>query len=282
MKANKIIAGFFAIVIILSAGCKKEDNSLQLPPAASMDMNFDFASSQKSATVNTQSTYVYHTAAAVAVLYWSGVAYVYTAIPAASFKKAFEYSPSYDANTKVWTWEYNVNVASDSYYAQLTGKVVEDSVEWQMHISKVGDNNIQNFLWYYGKSNVNRQGGWWVLKYQWDNHGVLVPDEGLFIDWAYKGSNDFHLRYTYVANKSFVYDESSQEWIWVDNTNIGGYIEYGHKDDPEFNAWYNIYSQEETKLYQIKWNTSTKTGTIITPTDQGCWDKDLADADCAN
>jgi hypothetical protein len=255
------------IVIGTQTGCKKDkDESPALPPENSMIMDLGFNTMEKSG----QAIISFHGTAALAVIYWSAVATVHTAIPTAAFKKAIENKPTWDSQNKVWVWSYNVPIVAETYEAKLTGKIENDSVKWEMYLSKSGINNLKNILWFEGKSHYGRTGGWWVLNYPRLDGTTLEVAPAIRVDWKHIDNKDFSLKYTYVADKEKVGAS------WVNNENKGGYIEHGRENKSKYDAYYYIYSKKENKKYNIFWNIENREGKIELEGDwSGCWDTNL-------
>jgi hypothetical protein len=280
MKTLKKLFVAFTILSILftSTGCKKDDdNAPQLPPKNSMIMSFDLGATQKSALVPQEQVVSYYAIAALNVGFWSTVAALHTAIPAAAFEKAFENKPSWDDALQAWVWSYNAPVANDTYEARLTGKIESDSLKWEMYLSKSGDANLQDLLWFEGKSHPGRTGGWWVLNYP-KIDGNVQMQEAIKINWSFTNENVFSLRYTYVADMEF--DIVGKKY--VANSAKGNYIEYGRVDDPKFDAYYILFVKDKNEKYNIYWNTKTKAGKIEKEgtSEGGCWDSNLVNSTC--
>ena len=58
----------------------------------------------------------------VIVTVWSALAGIYTAIPVASFKEAFNHEPTFDASIRGWVWEYDFTLQA-SYHARLESEI---------------------------------------------------------------------------------------------------------------------------------------------------------------
>lgn len=274
----------FSIAILCSLclfninSCKKTDDStLQLPPSSSLNMDFNFTSYTKSASAT--QTQLNQAIAAGTVLIWSAIAATQTNIPSAAFKKALENKPVYNGIDKIWEWSYITSIGDDKYNSKLTGNIVGDSVQWKMYLSKVNDSNLFNYLWFEGKSNQGRTGGWWILNYPRSDEGVIVSEQGLKISWSFTSDQIFSLKYLYIASKK--YDKDSK--TYVNNDEKGGYIEFRRTTDQVYDAYYTIYSLKELKKYEIVWNIKNKNGQY-TPGDNPkiCWDENLADQTCSN
>lgn len=275
MKPLKIycIVCFTTLYLFSMSGCKKtEDSTLNLPPEVSFSMDLDFTDSKQKSALETNANVPYHTVAASAISIWSAIAGAQTVVPGAAFKEAFNQIP--EQKDSLWVWQYNVVTGNDTYVAKLTGQVIKDSVQWIMKISKVGDSNLSNFVWFTGMSNVSRLGGWWLLNYPKVVNATIVNVPALSIKWSITSDKVRTLQYIYVLEQ--IWDTNQLKY--VDNLNKGGYIKFGLQVDPKYDAYYTIYSKQESKLWQILWNRTTKEGRInLNDVPVGCWDTALAD-----
>jgi hypothetical protein len=234
-------------------------------------MDLDFTDSKQKSALETN-TAVYHTAAASAIEIWKIITGAQTVVPSAAFKEAFNQVPEH--KDSLWVWQYNVSTGNDTYTAKLTGQVIKDSVQWIMKISKVGDSNLSNFVWFTGMSHASRLGGWWLLNYPKVVNATIENVPALSIKWSITSDKVRSLQYIYVLDQ--VWDATQKKYI--DNLNKGGYIKFGLQVDPKYDAYYTIYSKQESKLWQILWNRTTKEGRInLNDVPVGCWDTALAD-----
>jgi hypothetical protein len=245
-----------------------------LPPQESMVMNFDF--NQQKSTSSADTTLPYHTRAFLAIKYWSDIAGVQTAVPAAAFKAALNQTP--ELSDSIWIWSYEFNAGNSNYLATLKAQVKGDSVQWKMYLSKVDATpSISNFLWFEGKSCTGRTGGWWIIYYPMSISSEIVSEAALLIRWSITGDKERWLQYTYVADK--VWGTSS----YIDNVNKGGYIKCGLQSTSIYDAYYDIYSQSDGNLVEILWNRSNRSGQInLNSSTVGCWDTNLADKATCN
>jgi len=265
-----------ALYLFIVSGCKKEENKdLQIPPTETMVMDLGFTDNNTKSASNSDTTKVYHTAAAMAIAYWSIVAGVQTGIPAAALKEAFNQIPIH--KDSVWVWQYIVSVDNATYTASLTGQVKADSVRWAMKISKVGESNLADFLWFTGSSHVARTGGWWMLNYPKSVSHLIINVSGLLITWSITNDRVRYLQYTYVMDS--VLNATTNKYVV--NANKGGYIKFGLQVDPKYDAYYLIKSMDALQgptLWQILWNRTTNEGRINkNDAALGCWDNRLFD-----
>ena len=277
LKFISVIALSLCYLFTFNSCKKSEDSSLQLPPASSMNMDFNFTSITKSAS-ETQ-TQVNYGLAAGTILIWSSIAYNLTNIPSLAFNKALENKPIYNSIDKVWEWSYVTTVGNDKYSSKLTGEISGDSVQWKMYLTKTGTGGSNlPFLWFEGKSHQGRTGGWWILNYTFPYNGSLVSDQGLKITWSYTNDQVFFLRYTNIATKKI------DNGVYVDNDDKGGYIEYGRISDLNLDSYYTIHREKAPSVtYDIVWNSKNKNGQIKqNGTPIGCWDVNKEDITCSN
>jgi hypothetical protein len=267
------------LLLIISAfifaltGCKKDDDGPDLlPPASSMEMDFSFTKKKSAFVVNDSANYSNYFVARTTVAFWSIAAAVHTAIPVYAFKTAISNKPVYDKEHNTYTWSFNFKFASDNYIASLTGEVDTevDSVFWQMKITKVGTSDPA-FLWYEGRSAMDRSGGWWILY-----NPVLINDnnavgKALKIDWTRDNETDGVLRYTNII---------------TGDANNGAYIEFGSDVSADLDKYFEIYiksaanPENNEKTYTIEWSSTNNNGHIKEGNNKYCWDKNYLNTIC--
>jgi hypothetical protein len=153
-------------------------------------------------------------------------------------------------------------VAGAAHLAELTGYISNDTVNWEMRITKA--NHYTSFLWYYGKNSFDRSGGYWIL-----NENPDSPSPLLRIDWTYEGSGIGDISYTNIR---------------PGGPENGGFIYYGSMDG-ELTRFYDIYNKGQDNLCKIQWNHSDLHGRVQDParfgnTDWHCWDITLQNIIC--
>lgn len=263
-----------AIFTLIFLGCEKDEKSPQLPPEESMTMDFSAFTNPKSATLVKESPSVTnYTYSALNVAFWNTILYVNMAVPVASFKTAFKHLPVKTAE-KTWEWSYRVEGFGNDYLARLSGTIVNDSVEWEMHVQRTGTNPFDEFVWYSGTSANDRSGGYWIL-----NHSHTFQERLLKIEWNRDGSETGEIKYTLIREKN---DARAVE------KNKGAFIKHGITDD-YYNGYYDIhiFDVPDNKFIDvnIKWNRTTKEGKVKSPdfyndSDWHCWDSNGNDSDC--
>ncbi len=256
-----ILITFFGLVLV-DSGCKKKEPAPDFPPSTTMAFNkaiFDTTGVGKS-------TYVNFIHSAVNVGVWNFLLTITLAVPVVSYAIALDQEADYDNHDKTWTWDYNFN-SWGVHHAVLTAKLDGDTVVWKM--------KIDNFDWYYGHSNTNGSGGYWML-----NESPSQPTNLLRIDWALNSSGVSSIKYTNVAPSS-----SATHY-----KNNGEYIQYGTVSSGEFDRFYDIYMKNDTNtsltnLTEIEWNFADKHGHVKDPNKFGdqlwhCWNTSYIDVVC--
>lgn len=259
----KYISGYALPVlmagILLLPAC--EDNpgeAPQLPPASSMVIDFSGFDQNAKDDLSAWN----YLDAAVTVTVWNVFITVGLAVPVAAFWESFNHEGIYQGDGE-WIWSYNVT-AGAIYKADLHGKVVNDSVRWEMYITRT--DSFDDFLWYYGMASLDRSGGYWIM-----NEKPEQPNTLLRIDWSIEqGEETAGIKYTNIQPGG--------------NEN-GGYIQYGRAENGDYDTYYDVYIKSSDKLVNILFNTETKEGRIKDPVyfkdgDWHCWDGSLQDVDC--
>ncbi len=265
---KKVMFSMLVIGVIFSisfTSCKKEQNkpAPELPPQSSFVMDFsDFSNPDDTLASRELATYYNWGYAYANVAVWNTIIKVGLAVPVAAFKESFKHEAIYHPDENNWTWSYNFVAGGVMHEAELTGYILNDTVNWEMRITK--DGQYSDFLWYYGKNSYDRSGGYWILYEKPSN-----PSELLRIDWTYDGNGIGDIKYTNIVPGG---DEN------------GGYIYYGTMDG-DMTRFYHIYNKGKDNLTEIEWNHADHHGHVKDPlkygdTDWHCWDTLLKDVDC--
>jgi hypothetical protein len=273
MKKSLSLLIILSILIILSAGCKKDKGDPPvLPPSESMSIDFsNFESGKKSENFITTNKGVENSSwefAAGAAMLWKYIIGTTLAVPVYSFKAAISNQPVYlDDNT--WQWSANATILNATYTARLTGQITSSNVVWKMYITKEGTGGYSDFLWFEGTSKPDGTEGQWKL-YESPQNSVEI----LQIEWSVTGNEIGMIKYTFTkAGNSFA----------------GSYIEYGLTSN-DLNAYYTIhyYSIEfETFLdLEVEWSTTLHNGRVrceeyFGNNDWYCWDSNFLNVTCS-
>lgn len=264
---KKQLINFLAIGLILSvalASCNKDKQPApQLPPESTFLMNFSgFSNPEDTAASRDFGTYQNWGHAYANVVVWSVFIKVGLAVPVAAFVESFNHDAVYHPAQHNWTWSYNFKVDGVWHEAELTGYIENDTVNWEMRITKDGE--YSNFLWYYGKNSWDRSGGYWILYEKPSNPNTLLR-----IDWTYQGGGIADIKYTNIV---------------PDGPENGGYINYGTQTG-DLNLFYDIYNKGQDNLTEIEWNNTDYHGHVKDPmkfgdSDWHCWNNYLQDDVC--
>ena len=236
----------FILIIILSAGsfqsCKKDKGDPPvLPPAESMEIDFsNFVTQKKSAELPSFQKGTENSSwefAATVALFWNAIITTKLAVPVATFSHAIDQDPTY-LEEKTWQWGFNVNVASVTYTARLTGQIRTDDVLWKMYVS----GGFNEFLWFEGTSKLDGTEGQWIL-----NESNTVQTPLLQIDWTKTTNSIGSVRYTYKKSDSYT----------------NSYIEYGLTANT-LNAYYNVHYFNGLVFsdVDIEWSTTLYNGRV--------------------
>ena len=256
------LLAIFAGGIVLNS-CKKDDDddeviptSPELPPQEAFVMDYSsFQNNKKEKAIQNWGV------AVTKISVWNLVLTVNLAVPIASYAAALSQQPVYQGEM-TWLWSYDFKVGLIEYTAKLYGKLQDGEIEWKMYISK--GNLFSDFLWYEGKSKLDKTGGNWKFYHKYSD-----PIQYLDIEWS---------RDITASTATIKYTQTSGE-------NSGSYITYGKTLDLDYNAFYEILNKANNNNVKIKWNTLTKNGRIQDPgyfnnEEWHCWDKNLQDINC--
>lgn len=264
MKQLKILSlvllSFFAIALVFNSCKDKEPIAPELPPQEAFVTNFSDFNAEKSKADSTMNNWAF---SAINVGFWNAIITVGLAVPVASYVEAVKHHEPVYQGENTWLWQYNFDILLESYTAKLFGTLNNDSVNWEMFISKTG--NYQDFLWYEGVSAVNGNRGTWTL---YDN--PTSNKKLLSITWNRNADQTGNIKYMNIV---------------PGGPENGGYIAYGNDNQSTFNAWYDIYNKGKDNHTNIEWDTISKSGRVKDTLHFGndlwqCWDNYLIDAVC--
>ncbi len=271
-----IILSCFTLPLLTA--CEPEEEPLEPPPMSSMVMDFDSFPSENSTTqveqlrLAPESIYFSHTNsltnhqfATLKVFFWSTLIAVGQAVPIHVFQTALNHLPEKQDDGS-WVWKYSTTFQNVKYSARLVGKVVAETVEWEMYVSKEGE--FTDFKWYTGVSQIDRSGGSWVLY-----EDPTAPKAIFTITWGRDSS----------ASTAFLKYLNTKEGI-----NNGEYIQYAKIANTNgYDAQFSIYliNDLDTTLSHtemVEWNIATRAGRVQDPNHYGdntwyYWDESLAD-----
>jgi hypothetical protein len=268
----KTIPILFALaIIILIVSCEDDkttnpqDQPPAIPPQSSMIINFDeFPDTAKDNlpdnSILTKKNWGW---AAYNVAIWNSVLTLTLAVPVAAFMEAFNHQ-AFKKPDGSCLWQYSVSVGEALFTAKLFGKTVAEGVEWKMLLTKQSE--YTDFEWFTGFSDLSATSGNWTL-----NKEPNSPTAFLYIAWhrnTTEGTAD--IKYTKI-NSTLPGNES--------------YIFYGKTNEVPHNRFYQIFSAEDNRMVDIKWNYEQYFGQVKDPIyfeDENlhCWDEKLDDISC--
>ena len=251
------------LMALVATSCNKDDDGVPLmPPIESFRMDFsdftdfpDTTESKKSA-----SSYRHFTYSFVTVGVWNIITTVTLAIPVAVYLESFNHTPEF-LGDDTWQWTYSV----DTYTARLVAtRISNEEFSAEMFISKTGAEAFEDFKWFEGTVRYDHTHASWKL-YESPANNVQWLDIDWTKDWE-AGTSEI----TYTIVKA-----GSEE--------LGSYITYGITDDPEYDAFYTVFSASHE--VNIQYNTGTKAGRVKSPEyfgdpDWHCWNEQFQDTDC--
>ncbi|MBI2968544.1 MAG: hypothetical protein HYY40_12140 [Bacteroidetes bacterium] len=244
--------------------CRKKGETPVLPPQESFVINTDAlpdSASGKTAADTTMAKWFY-SAATVGI--WNTVLTVTLFVPVASYVEALKQTPVWDKKEKKWSWVFSVTgFWNITYTCKLYGWVNGTNYEWEMYISQAG--GPQNVLWYEGVTAKDQSHAEWTLYKDINN-----PVKFIGVVYNKNGDGTSNIKYTNILEG---------------DAGNGGYIYYGLSTDPQYNAFYDVNYIQNSKLTEIRWNTTSKIGKVrdnvqFGDSDWHCWDTMLKDAVC--
>jgi len=279
---------FVLTILVLIPGCGDTSGAPTIPPIETFLIPFDaFAGNANSTSIFVNESQMQTTLlslpdseqltlplalssnksnwnhAALNVGFWSAVVVVGLAVPVAAFQASFRNIPLQQPDGS-WIWSYSVLIRGSIHSAELHGQFIPEGVHWDMRISK--EDEYQDFLWYYGESNLPATEGCWILKQNPD-----VPNDLLQIDWSRDiSTGTYSIRYTNIV---------------PDGPENGGYIDVQYTDDIPYDYIWDIYNKGQDNHTYIEFSGSTGEGRVkdlnrFGDDDWHCWDSDRMNVAC--
>jgi len=202
------------------------------------------------------------------VFVWKSLVNLYMFVPVITFVESFNHAPILRSDG-TWVWSYTVTRATGIYKASLERSIVDNQIQWDMYISKVGE--YEDFLWYRGKHNIGITEGDWTLKKAPNNDYNFIG-----IDWHNNTNGTSDIKYTNIIPTDSGDPQATEN---------GGYISYGTTTNTDYDAFFDIYNKGQDNLIEIEWNLESKVGRVknfnqFGDTDWHCWDTTLANSVC--
>ncbi|MBN1116753.1 MAG: hypothetical protein JXA77_06095 [Bacteroidales bacterium] len=268
----------FSITLVIFNGCETTTNNTppELPPYESMVIDFSkFNSGDKSTDDVQDSTMLNYAAAGLTVFFWNAALTVTLVVPVAAFAQSFNHQAEF-LGDKTWQWTYDCNGLANTYTARLVGVLRSDDIKWEMYLSKAGVAAHEEFLWFEGTSDLDGNGGQWILY-----HSFALQEQVLQIDWEKTNDAVGLVKYTYVRES----DNGDPNQLTA-----GSNLTYGLTDSV-LDAFYSIdfnkrnRNADENQSVEIEWSTTEYFGHIkalhyFQDENWHCWDSNGYDTDC--
>ncbi|WP_420578538.1 hypothetical protein [Ekhidna sp.] len=262
---KKILTLILIIPLFIFSSCSDDDGTTQdpkpeMPPQSSMAPNFDnFEDDGGRIAEITNWTY-----AATSVGVYSTILYSNLVVPVTAFKVGLNQEATYESDTELWVWEYDVLVANKgTYNVRLTADVDGSDVDWTGYVSL--DGSFVDFVWFEGESNLDADAGSWVLY-----ESPETPSPWLSVSWSDDES-------TGVANSEFT--------IQKEGDYFGSSIAYEANANATYNRGVMIIDTNASNTIEVDWNSPSGEGRVkseayFQDSAYHCWDETLNDTDC--
>jgi hypothetical protein len=254
---------------ILLVSCNKDDEvdpgtTPALPPSSSMAPNFEDFSNNEGAGGGREMAVRNWVYAATSVGVYSGILSGALVVPVTAFKLAVNQEATFDTETKLWVWAYDISVPNNgSYSVKLTADVDGSDVAWTGYISKAG--GFADFVWFTGESNFAANAGTWTLY-----EGPDKPDAWLSSEWS-KSDVDGIADVTFTVEK--------------EGDGFGSSISYMVDANADLDRNVTIVDTNTENSIDVQWNAENGNGRIKSEAFfednlYHCWDTTLNDVDC--
>jgi hypothetical protein len=262
----KKLIGLFLSALVILASCNSDNENNQdpqpvMPPEYSMVPNFEDFQTDENQRNQTIENWFY---AAVNVSVYSGILTTGLAIPVTAFKTTISQEPFYDTDAGVWTWQSDFSANSNDFSIRLTADVNDGNVIWKGTISSSA-NNVNDFVWFEGNSDVNGNSGSWTLFESPQNPAAWITTE-----WS-RNEDRSEASATFTVEKEGLLQ--------------GSYIIYTRDENSDLNRFVEISNTNTDDLIEIFWSSELKLGRVksenyFNDSDFHCWDENLQDIDC--
>ncbi|SMG35655.1 hypothetical protein SAMN05661096_02367 [Marivirga sericea] len=264
---KKLISLLFSILVIL-ASCNSDDENNQdpqpvLPPEYSMAPDFDDFEADANQRNQTIENWFY---SALNVSVYSAILKGNLVIPVTAFKATIAQEPFYDLEAGVWTWESSFSANGNDLSIRLTADVVNSNVTWKGYISSTS-NNVEDFVWFEGASDIDGNNGGWTLYESPQNPSAWINTE-----WS-RNEDRTEANATFTIEKQGVLE--------------GSFIIYNRDENSDYNRSVEISNTQTSDLIEIDWSSDLKFGRVKSENHFGdsdfhCWDENLQDVSCTD
>ncbi len=279
MKARIFSLSLAIVLATVSIGCSEqplrpEDDSKEsppLPPAESMQ--FDFSYFERDSRFPTDPKTALGDESSAAGFNWLNaavrVAYINVAIatafapPALAWHAALSVDPIIEEDgTFLWTY-YWKEAPGHTVQIDLRGRIEGVTIHWNLRVTDdAADPPLDEFVWFYGESNITANSGYWIFHDLDEGTEVEVAR----IDWDYNAPLDRELVF---------------ENIDVASNDYGDRLTY-RVDGTIFSI--TFFDASKDLLSDITWNRQTGTGSLLVPDyndgERACWDEQQDDTTC--
>ncbi len=280
MKAGTRVMLAGIIVTAVLAGCGKDPATVDdlgqhqappLPPAASMQFDLSFFQAPHGVAADPNAAQS-ETGAATSFNWLNAtirVAYINLVIagiftpPTAAFLAAIHTQPIVeDDGSFLWTYVWQDGPNHD-VTIHLRGRIEGVQVNWSLRVTDPqADPPLDDFLWFYGQSNIVSNQGYWLFNNLVNNEEVLVAR----VDWVVRAPRDRELSFQCLDEGSDNYDDT---------------LTYSVKGAIVSVAYFDASESLEA---DITWNEQTGSGSLMVPDynngERACWDEHQQDIEC--
>ena len=265
---NQLVSLLTCAALASSFSCKEEEDSPDLPPAASMNVQLDALNNAPLAAKNAPSgptaapeDYVNFANAWARVRIVQFFAGAVVVVPALSIGAALQQKPTKDGDL----WKWNVTVGDARADLEVSASLLE-GFDLDLYITNT---ELERFLWVEGAFGDGSGGGSWTLH---DPKIEGTNTEALSIQWSYVSDTDRSLSYEIVSPLPNAQGEVvTGDTFTLTIDGMRATLEYVDADDTSVTA-------------VISWDTATGAGSIIVPDfNQGqkaCWDAAFENTGC--
>jgi len=247
-------------------GSDKDQTPPEIPAAGTLSMSTDSLKESSSDAVDGVSA-SNHTAAYLTVAFTSVLTTAVLAIPNAAVAAALKQEPTLEDEGR-YKWSYSFTSTS-TYTANMYGSKNADGkgASFEFFISKSpADANscCTDFKWMTGSYTNSSSEGSWIIN---DHEQPSTPTAIRTVDWKFTSEEDKTIT---ITNK-----------VAKDDWKVGGLVKWVVSGTSRVLTVDKDPATEATII--VSWDASTRAGSLVKETgDKVCWDKDLANATCAN
>lgn len=261
----KRLSIFILIPVFILFSCAEEDAAFsidtqpELPPSSSMAPDFSAFNEDNGRLANVNN-WAY---AASNVGIYSAILYTNLAVPVTAFQLAINQEPTFNFETGLWIWSYDVSLATGNYNVELTANVSGITVDWIGYISL--SESFDRFIWFEGESNLAADSGSWILY-----EGPESVSKWISVEWNRNIDNGTATSF-FTIEKEGTFQNSS--------------ITYSIDASATFDRSVIIVDTNNSNTINTDWNSISSEGRVkselwFNDSLFHCWDENLMDIDC--